>query len=72
MIDLFLIVFPRDLSVPHDTSLHFTMILLFWQIHFGESSMQKCEIMLNDLIDSKRTNSNIKTSLLKSSQTGTA
>ncbi|AQK66847.1 Anaphase-promoting complex subunit 2 [Zea mays] len=39
------------------------------KIHFGESSMQKCEIMLNDLIDSKRTNSNIKTSLLKSSQT---
>ncbi|CAL5068553.1 unnamed protein product [Urochloa decumbens] len=39
------------------------------KIHFGESSMQKCEIMLNDLIDSKRTNSNIKTSLLKTSQT---
>ncbi|XP_062189673.1 anaphase-promoting complex subunit 2 [Phragmites australis] len=38
------------------------------KIHFGESSMQKCEIMLNDLIDSKRTNSNIKTSLLKTSQ----
>lgn len=34
--------------------------------------MQKCEIMLNDLIDSKRTNSNIKTSLSKTSQTGTA
>ncbi|VFQ66479.1 unnamed protein product [Cuscuta campestris] len=30
------------------------------KIHFGESSMQKCEIMLNDLIDSKRTNTNIK------------
>ncbi|XP_040378960.1 anaphase-promoting complex subunit 2 [Oryza brachyantha] len=39
------------------------------KIHFGESSMQKCEIMLNDLIDSKRTNSNIKTSLSKTSQT---
>ncbi|CAN6249126.1 unnamed protein product [Urochloa humidicola] len=39
------------------------------KIHFGETSMQKCEIMLNDLIDSKRTNSNIKTSLLKTSQT---
>ncbi|KAF8703509.1 hypothetical protein HU200_032318 [Digitaria exilis] len=39
------------------------------KIHFGESSMQKCEIMLNDLIDSKRTNSNIKTSLLKTSET---
>ncbi|KAK3128050.1 hypothetical protein QOZ80_7AG0581940 [Eleusine coracana subsp. coracana] len=38
------------------------------KIHFGESSMQKCEIMLNDLIDSKRINSNIKTSLLKSPQ----
>jgi hypothetical protein len=33
--------------------------------------MQKCEIMLNDLIDSKRINSNIKTSLLKSPQSGT-
>jgi hypothetical protein len=53
-------------------SLAIAMIFLFWQIHFGESSMQKCEIMLNDLIDSKRTNSNIKTSLLKTSQTGTA
>ncbi|KAL2226160.1 UNVERIFIED_CONTAM: Anaphase-promoting complex subunit 2 [Sesamum indicum] len=33
------------------------------KIHFGESSMQKCEIMLNDLIDSKRTNTNIKATL---------
>ncbi|KAM3754567.1 hypothetical protein ACB098_03G175200 [Castanea mollissima] len=33
------------------------------KIHFGESSMQKCEIMLNDLIDSKRTNSNIKATI---------
>jgi hypothetical protein len=32
--------------------------------------MQKCEIMLNDLIDSKRTNSNIKTSLLRTVETG--
>ncbi|XP_021747051.1 anaphase-promoting complex subunit 2-like isoform X1 [Chenopodium quinoa] len=38
------------------------------KIHFGESSMQKCEIMLNDLIDSKRTNSNIKKTLPKPSQ----
>ncbi|XP_065860476.1 anaphase-promoting complex subunit 2 [Euphorbia lathyris] len=30
------------------------------KIHFGEGSMQRCEIMLNDLIDSKRTNHNIK------------
>ncbi|XP_033146493.1 anaphase-promoting complex subunit 2 isoform X1 [Brassica rapa] len=36
------------------------------QIHFGEASMQRCEIMLNDLIDSKRVNTNIK----KTSQTG--
>ena len=73
MIDLFLIVFPRDLPMPHDTSfLHYSSDIVIWQIHFGESSMQKCEIMLNDLIDSKRTNSNIKTSLLKTSQTGTA
>jgi anaphase-promoting complex subunit 2 len=49
----------------------FPMTMLFWQIHFGESSMQKCEIMLNDLIDSKRTNSNIKTSLLRTIETGT-
>ncbi|KAJ8433259.1 hypothetical protein Cgig2_023211 [Carnegiea gigantea] len=38
------------------------------KIHFGESSMQKCEIMLNDLIDSKRTNSNIKATIAKQSQ----
>lgn len=40
------------------------------KIHFGESSMQKCEIMLNDLIDSKRTNSNIKATINRSSQIG--
>lgn len=40
------------------------------KIHFGESSMQKCEIMLNDLIDSKRTNSNIKATIPKPSQAG--
>ncbi|KAJ1696600.1 hypothetical protein LUZ63_005112 [Rhynchospora breviuscula] len=40
------------------------------KIHFGESSMQKCEIMLNDLIDSKRTNANIKATLGKSVATG--
>ncbi|XP_022946536.1 anaphase-promoting complex subunit 2 [Cucurbita moschata] len=39
------------------------------KIHFGESSMQKCEIMLNDLIDSKRTNSNIKATIKVPSQT---
>ncbi|KAL0541181.1 hypothetical protein IC582_021220 [Cucumis melo] len=39
------------------------------KIHFGESSMQKCEIMLNDLIDSKRTNSNIKATINLPSQT---
>ncbi|MCL7036355.1 hypothetical protein MKW94_014974 [Papaver nudicaule] len=39
------------------------------KIHFGESSMQRCEIMLNDLIDSKRTNTNIKQTLAQSSQT---
>lgn len=32
--------------------------------------MQKCEIMLNDLIDSKRTNSNIKATIKVPSQTG--
>ncbi|CAA7055406.1 unnamed protein product [Microthlaspi erraticum] len=36
-------------------------------IHFGEASMQRCEIMLNDLVDSKRVNTNIK----KASKTGT-
>ncbi|KAH9773990.1 Anaphase-promoting complex subunit 2 [Citrus sinensis] len=35
------------------------------KIHFGESSMQRCEIMLNDLIDSKRTNANIKATIEK-------
>ncbi|KAL3721483.1 hypothetical protein ACJRO7_033908 [Eucalyptus globulus] len=39
------------------------------KIHFGESSMLKCEIMLNDLIDSKRTNGNIKATINKNSQT---
>ncbi|CAH8302967.1 unnamed protein product [Eruca vesicaria subsp. sativa] len=36
------------------------------KIHFGEASMQRCEIMLNDLIDSKRVTTNIK----RASQTG--
>ncbi|KAJ8774682.1 hypothetical protein K2173_017128 [Erythroxylum novogranatense] len=36
------------------------------KIHFGESSMQRCEIMLNDLIDSKRTNQNIKATIQQS------
>ncbi|XP_034696227.1 anaphase-promoting complex subunit 2 isoform X2 [Vitis riparia] len=40
------------------------------KIHFGESSMQRCEIMLNDLIDSKRTNSNIKATITQPSQIG--
>lgn len=40
------------------------------KIHFGESSMQRCEIMLNDLIDSKRTNANIKATIDKQSQAG--
>ncbi|XP_030956395.1 anaphase-promoting complex subunit 2 isoform X1 [Quercus lobata] len=40
------------------------------KIHFGESSMQKCEIMLNDLIDSKRTNSNIKATIAQTPLTG--
>ncbi|CAN1321481.1 Anaphase-promoting complex subunit 2 [Linum perenne] len=40
------------------------------KIHFGEISMQKCEIMLNDLIDSKRNNHNIKTTI-QPSETGT-
>ncbi|GAV73635.1 Cullin domain-containing protein/APC2 domain-containing protein [Cephalotus follicularis] len=41
------------------------------KIHFGESSMQRCEIMLNDLIDSKRTNTNIKATINKPFQTDT-
>ncbi|KAL9424203.1 hypothetical protein AB3S75_036143 [Citrus x aurantiifolia] len=40
------------------------------KIHFGESSMQRCEIMLNDLIDSKRTNANIKATIEKQSLAG--
>ncbi|KAI4373861.1 hypothetical protein MLD38_011927 [Melastoma candidum] len=42
------------------------------KIHFGEGIMQKCEIMLNDLIDSKRTNSNIRASMNKASQPSVA
>lgn len=38
------------------------------KIHFGESNMQKCEIMVNDLIDSKRTNANIKAAVNQSSE----
>ncbi|XP_027096892.1 anaphase-promoting complex subunit 2 isoform X1 [Coffea arabica] len=38
------------------------------KIHFGESSMQRCEIMLNDLIDSKRTNTNIKATIKQQPQ----
>ncbi|KAF9623696.1 hypothetical protein IFM89_003841 [Coptis chinensis] len=41
-----------------------------FQIHFGESSMQRCEIMLNDLINSKRINTNIKVSIAHPSQRG--
>lgn len=32
--------------------------------------MQKCEIMLNDIIGSKRTNSNIKATINQLSRTG--
>jgi anaphase-promoting complex subunit 2 len=32
--------------------------------------MQRCEIMLNDLIDSKRTNTNIKATITQPPQTG--
>ncbi|CAL0312229.1 unnamed protein product [Lupinus luteus] len=39
------------------------------KIHFGESSLQKCEIMLNDLIGSKRINTNVKATISQSSQT---
>ncbi|QCD98503.1 anaphase-promoting complex subunit 2 [Vigna unguiculata] len=41
------------------------------KIHFGESSLQKCEIMLNDLIGSKRTNSIIKATINQLPQTST-
>ncbi|XP_010523470.1 PREDICTED: anaphase-promoting complex subunit 2 [Tarenaya hassleriana] len=40
------------------------------KIHFGEASMQRCEIMLNDLIDSKRVNTNIKATIAKASPAG--
>ncbi|KAK2446336.1 anaphase-promoting complex subunit [Trifolium repens] len=39
------------------------------KIHFGESSLQKCEIMLNDLIGSKRVNTNIKATISQPPQT---
>lgn len=48
----------------------YVQLYVLTQIHFGETSMQKCEIMLNDLIDSKRTNTNIKATMNMSSQTG--
>ncbi|KAL6513924.1 anaphase-promoting complex subunit 2 [Orobanche hederae] len=38
------------------------------KIHFGESSMQKCEIMLNDLINSKRINTSIKATIQQPQQ----
>ncbi|KAK7824022.1 anaphase-promoting complex subunit 2 [Quercus suber] len=50
--------------------LHFHVGTVILQIHFGENSMQKCEIMLNDLIDSKRTNSNIKATIAQTPLTG--
>ncbi|KAL1197248.1 Anaphase-promoting complex subunit 2 [Cardamine amara subsp. amara] len=40
------------------------------KIHFGEASMQRCEIMLNDLIDSKRVNTNIKKASQKGAELG--
>nr|KAJ0190875.1 hypothetical protein LSAT_V11C800409180 [Lactuca sativa] len=40
------------------------------KIHFGENSMQKCEIMLNDLIGSKRINTNVKATINQLSKTG--
>ncbi|XP_024638273.1 anaphase-promoting complex subunit 2 isoform X2 [Medicago truncatula] len=39
------------------------------KIHFGESSLQKCEIMLNDLIGSKRVDTNIKATISQLPQT---
>ncbi|XP_045817605.1 anaphase-promoting complex subunit 2-like isoform X2 [Trifolium pratense] len=39
------------------------------KIHFGDSSLQKCEIMLNDLIGSKRVNTNIKATIIQPPQT---
>ncbi|KAG5603980.1 hypothetical protein H5410_025472 [Solanum commersonii] len=42
------------------------------EFHFGGSSMQKSEIMLNDLIDSKRTNTNIKATIKHQPQPGTS
>jgi len=35
---------------------------------FGEGSMQRCEIMINDLTASKRTNANVKTTLKQQNQ----
>ncbi|XP_045811340.1 anaphase-promoting complex subunit 2-like isoform X1 [Trifolium pratense] len=49
-----------------DSELH-TLELL--KIHFGENSLQKCEIMLNDLIGSKRVNTNIKATISQPPQT---
>lgn len=45
-----------------------TRTLELFKILFGEGSMQRCEIMINDLTASKRTNANVKTTLKQQSQ----
>eukprot|EP01018_Ginkgo_biloba_P025515 Gb_09164 [translate_table: standard] len=45
-----------------------TRTLELFKILFGEGSMQRCEIMINDLIASKRTNANIKAALNQGNQ----
>lgn len=45
-----------------------TRTLELFKILFGEGSMQRCEIMINDLTASKRTNTNVKTTLKQQSQ----
>ncbi|XP_057859859.1 anaphase-promoting complex subunit 2 isoform X2 [Cryptomeria japonica] len=45
-----------------------TRTLELFKILFGEGSMQRCEIMINDLTASKRTNANIKTTVKQRNQ----
>ncbi|KAH9321998.1 hypothetical protein KI387_016637, partial [Taxus chinensis] len=47
---------------------HETRTLELFKILFGEGSMQRCEIMINDLTASKRTNANIKATAKQKSQ----
>ncbi|PRQ55736.1 putative cullin [Rosa chinensis] len=62
-------VIPQAICTRYGLAVGSNQYVITW-IHFGENSMQKCEIMLNDLIGSKRTNTNIKAAIAQPSHTG--